>query len=125
MSDYLRLLEERVLIFDGAMGTQLMALDLSVDDFGGARYHGCNEALVLSRPDLVREIHRAYLAAGADVVETDSFMGSRLKLDEYGLGERTVEINRLAARWRAKRATRLRPASARDSWPARWARPAC
>ncbi|MGA8532666.1 MAG: homocysteine S-methyltransferase family protein, partial [Candidatus Tumulicola sp.] len=97
MSSYLRLLGERVLIFDGAMGTQLMALDLSVDDFGGSRYHGCNEALVLSRPDLVREIHRAYVVAGADVVETDSFMGSRFKLDEYGLGDRTVEINRLAA----------------------------
>ena len=86
LSDYLRLLEERVLIFDGAMGTQLMALDLSADDFGGARYHGCNEALVLSRPDLVREIHRAYLAAGADVVETDSFMGSRFKLDRVRPG---------------------------------------
>ncbi len=97
MSDYLRLLAERVLIFDGAMGTQLMALDLSAADFGGARCHGCNEALVLSRPGIVHEIHRAYLAAGADVVETDSFMGSRLKLDEYGLGDRTVEINRLAA----------------------------
>ncbi len=97
MSDYLRLLGERVLIFDGAMGTQLMALDLSTGDFGGERYHGCNEALVLSRPDLVREIHRAYLAAGADVVETDSFLGSRFKLDEYGLGDRTVEVNRLAA----------------------------
>ncbi|HLX26728.1 MAG TPA: methionine synthase [Candidatus Cybelea sp.] len=93
MSDYLRLLGERVLIFDGAMGTQLMALELSADDFGGARYHGCNEALVLSRPDAIRDIHEAYLAAGADVVETDSFMGSRLKLEEYGLGERTLEIN--------------------------------
>jgi 5-methyltetrahydrofolate--homocysteine methyltransferase len=97
VSPYLRLLVERVLIFDGAMGTQLMALDLSAQDFGGARYHGCNEALVLARPDVVRDIHRAYLSAGADVVETDSFMGSRLKLDEYGLGERTVEINRRAA----------------------------
>ncbi|HVA34106.1 MAG TPA: methionine synthase, partial [Candidatus Baltobacteraceae bacterium] len=97
MAEYLRLLEQRVLVFDGAMGTQLMALDLSADDFGGAQYHGCNEALILSRPDAIAEIHRAYLAAGADVVETDSFMGSRLKLDEYGLGERTREINVRAA----------------------------
>ncbi len=97
MSQYLRLLGERVLIFDGAMGTQLMALDLSDEDFGGSRYHGCNEALVLARPDIVRDIHAAYLAAGADVVETDSFMGSRIKLAEYGLGERTVEVNRRAA----------------------------
>ncbi|MGC1380146.1 MAG: methionine synthase [Candidatus Baltobacteraceae bacterium] len=97
MSDYLRLLGERVLIFDGAMGTELMALDLSDDAFGGPRYRGCNEALVLTRPDLVRAVHDAYLAAGADVVETDSFTGSRLKLDEYGLGERAIEVNLRAA----------------------------
>jgi 5-methyltetrahydrofolate--homocysteine methyltransferase len=97
LSDYLRLLRERVLVFDGAMGTQLMAMELTAADFGGERYHGCNEALVLARPDLVEGIHEAYLAAGADVVETDSFMGSRLKLDEYGLGERTAEVNRRAA----------------------------
>ena len=79
------------------MGTQLMALDLSAQDFGGAQYRGCNEALVLTRPDLVRAVHESYLAAGADVVETDSFTGSRLKLDEYSLGERTREINVRAA----------------------------
>src|SRR5580698_3183361 len=97
LPDYLSLLRERVLIFDGAMGTQLMALELSVDDFGGARYNGCYEALVLTRPDAIRAIHEAYLAAGADVVETDSFTGSRLKLEEFGLGDRTEEINRRAA----------------------------
>src|ERR1700729_1786711 len=79
------------------MGTQLMALELSPADYGGERYAGCNEALVLSRPNDIRSIHAAYLEAGADVVETDSFMGSRLKLDEYGLGDRTLEINTLAA----------------------------
>jgi 5-methyltetrahydrofolate--homocysteine methyltransferase len=93
----LRLLEERVAIFDGAMGTQLMALELSPEDFGGAALHGCNEAIVLARPDIVRSIHEAYLVAGADVVETDSFTASRLKLDEYGIGERTQEVNFQAA----------------------------
>jgi 5-methyltetrahydrofolate--homocysteine methyltransferase len=97
LSDYLRLLGERVLIFDGAMGTQLMALELSADDFGGARYNGCYEALVLSRPDAIRTIHEHYLEAGADVVETDSFTASRLKLDEFGLGDRTHEVNFRAA----------------------------
>jgi 5-methyltetrahydrofolate--homocysteine methyltransferase len=97
VSEYLRLLEKRVAIFDGAMGTQLMALELSPQDFGGSAFHGCNEAIVLGRPDIVRSIHVAYLAAGADVVETDSFMASRLKLDEYGLGERTKEVNFRAA----------------------------
>ncbi|MEO9170305.1 MAG: methionine synthase [Candidatus Baltobacteraceae bacterium] len=97
MRDYLHLLTERVLVYDGAMGTQLMALDLSATDFGGDRYIGCMESLVLSRPDVIRTIHAAYLEAGADVVETDSFMASRLKLDEFGLGERTHEINRRSA----------------------------
>ncbi|MDE2482809.1 MAG: methionine synthase, partial [bacterium] len=80
------------------MGTQLMALELSAADFGGERYLGCNEALVLTRPDAIRAIHTAYLEAGADVVETDSFTASRLKLDEYGLGEKAYEINVAAAR---------------------------
>ncbi|MBV9438722.1 MAG: homocysteine S-methyltransferase family protein, partial [Candidatus Eremiobacteraeota bacterium] len=97
MADYLEALRERVILFDGAMGTQLMAQHLSDADFGGAAHHGCNEALVLTRPDVIEAIHRSYFKAGADVVETDSFTASRLKLDEYGLGERTVEINRRAA----------------------------
>jgi 5-methyltetrahydrofolate--homocysteine methyltransferase len=97
LSDYLRLLSERVVLFDGAMGTQLMALELSAGDFGGERHLGCNEALVLTRPEIVRAIHQSYLAAGADVVETDSFTGSRLKLEEFGLGASTLEINRRAA----------------------------
>jgi 5-methyltetrahydrofolate--homocysteine methyltransferase len=97
LPDYLNLLRERVLIYDGAMGTQLMALDLSAADFGGERYVGCYEALVLTRPDAIRAIHAAYLEAGADVVETDSFTASRLKLDEFGLGEKTYEINYRAA----------------------------
>src|SRR5665213_1314940 len=93
MADFLSALRERVLLFDGAMGTQLMALHLSDDDFGGAAHHGCNEALVLTRPDVIEQIHRDYFAAGADVVETDSFTASRLKLDEYGLGAQTRAIN--------------------------------
>ncbi len=96
-SPYLQALAERVLVFDGAMGTQLMALELGPEAFGGAQYHGCNEAIVLHRPDLIEAIHRAYFEAGADVVETDSFTASRLKLDEYGLGERTADVNRIAA----------------------------
>jgi 5-methyltetrahydrofolate--homocysteine methyltransferase len=95
---YLEALARRVLVFDGGLGTEMMALDLTDADFGGAAYHGCNEALVLSRPDLVTRIHERYFAAGADVVETDSFTASRLKLDEYGLGERTIEVNVNAAR---------------------------
>jgi 5-methyltetrahydrofolate--homocysteine methyltransferase len=97
LSEFTRLLGERVLVFDGAMGTQLMALELTAADFGGEPFQGCNEALVLTRPDVVRTIHESYLAAGADVLETDTFTGSRLKLDEYGLGEKMREINLRAA----------------------------
>ncbi len=80
------------------MGTQLMALELTAKDFGGERQLGCNEALVLSRPDVIRSIHERYLEAGADVVETDSFTASRLKLDEFGIGEHTYAVNYDAAR---------------------------
>ncbi len=95
---YLEALQDRVLVFDGAMGTALMELDLTDDDFGGTAYSGCNEALVLTRPDIVGAVHDGYLAAGADVLETDSFTASRLKLAEYGLAGQTAEINLAAAR---------------------------
>jgi 5-methyltetrahydrofolate--homocysteine methyltransferase len=95
--DYLATLRERVLIYDGATGTSVQARNLSADDFGGQALEGCNEMLVLSRPDVVTDIHRSFFEAGADVVETDTFGGSRTKLDEYGLGAQTHEINRRAA----------------------------
>ena len=97
-SRYLAEARRRVLIYDGAMGTQIHDLGLSAADYGDERYDGCPEILAVTRPDAIREIHRAYLAAGADVVETDTFTGTRLKLDDYGLGDRTHEINRAAAR---------------------------
>jgi len=97
-SPYLEALSRRVLVFDGALGTELMAGDLDDAAFGGAAYHGCNEALVLSAPHLISRIHESYLAAGCDVLETDSFTASRLKLDEYGLGDKTEAINFGAAR---------------------------
>ena len=92
------------MLFDGAMGTQLMALELTAADFGGERQLGCNEALVLSRPELIRSIHERYFEAGADVVETDTFTASRLKLDEFGIGEHTYAINRDAAQLARKAA---------------------
>ncbi|HET9111543.1 MAG TPA: homocysteine S-methyltransferase family protein, partial [Ktedonobacterales bacterium] len=97
-SRYLAEARRRVLIYDGAMGTQIQNLSLTAADYGGERYDGCPEILAVTRPDAIGEIHRAYLAAGADVIETDTFTGTRLKLDDYGLGERTHEINRAAAR---------------------------
>src|SRR5271170_6246282 len=92
-SPYLEALGRRVLVFDGALGTEFMARELDEEAFGGAAYLGCHEALVLSSPHVVSWMHEQYLEAGSDVIETDSFTASRLKLAEYGLGERTVEIN--------------------------------
>jgi 5-methyltetrahydrofolate--homocysteine methyltransferase len=91
-------LEKRVLVYDGAMGTQLFDRELSPEDYGGDEYFGCHEHLVLTRPDVIAEIHAAYFEAGADIVETDTFTGSPLKLDEYKLEHLTYEINYNAAK---------------------------
>ena len=88
---------DRILVLDGATGTALQSLELRPDDFGAVELEGCNEALVLSRPEIILGVHRRYLDAGADLIETDTFGGTPLVLDEYGLGERAEEINRLAA----------------------------
>jgi 5-methyltetrahydrofolate--homocysteine methyltransferase len=94
---YLDALNERVLVFDGAMGTSLQGMNLTAEDFGGEQYHGCNDYLVISRPEAVAAVHRSFLEVGVDVLETDTFRSNRLTLGEYGLGERTLEINRRAA----------------------------
>src|SRR6266849_3031570 len=97
MSQFLDSLAHRVLIYDGAMGTNIQRYQLSADDYGGLATEGCNEYLLLTKPSVIEEIHTGFLEAGCDVLETDSFTGSRLKLDEYGLGTFTHEINLTAA----------------------------
>ncbi|MCL4507569.1 MAG: methionine synthase [Chloroflexi bacterium] len=87
-----------VIVYDGAMGTRIQQYDLNADDFGGMQYNGCNDYLCVTRPDIIEEIHRSYLAAGADVIETDTFRSNRLTLGEYKLAERVSEINITAAR---------------------------
>ena len=94
---YLDALDKRVLIFDGAMGTTLQSFNLTPEDFGGKALDGCNDALVLSKPSVVAEVHRAFLEAGADVIETDSFRSNRLTLADYGLQDRVIDINQKAA----------------------------
>jgi len=90
-------LETRVLCMDGAMGTMLQEARLTPDDFGGPALDGCNENLVRTRPDVVLGIHRAYLEAGADIIETDTFGSSSIVLAEYGLAASAREISRRAA----------------------------
>ena len=89
---YLAALAERVLIYDGATGTNLQTQNLSADDFGGAAFEGCNELLVVTRPDAVRTLHRSFLDVGVDVIETDSFGSFSVVLNEYGIPERAFEL---------------------------------
>jgi 5-methyltetrahydrofolate--homocysteine methyltransferase len=86
-----------VLVFDGAMGTQLQAQNLTAADFGGPEYEGCNEYLVVTKPEAVETVHRGYLDAGADVIETDTFGGTSVVLAEYDLADQAYELNKTAA----------------------------
>ncbi|MCW3011793.1 MAG: homocysteine S-methyltransferase, partial [Solirubrobacterales bacterium] len=96
MRDYLQATRERVLVFDGGMGATLEQFDLSLED--DYKLPGrAHEALVLNRPDVIEGVHTSMVEAGADVVETDTFQASRLKLEEWGLAEHTQEINVKAA----------------------------
>ena len=92
------LFAERVLVLDGGMGTQIQVRNLTAQDFGGPELEGCNENLVLTRPDVVRDIHAAYFEAGADIVETNSFGGAPFVLGEYGLSAKAELINEASAR---------------------------
>lgn len=108
----LELLSERIAVFDGAMGTALQARPLTASDFGGPHLEGCNENLVLTRPDVIIDIHRSYLDAGADIIETDTFGGTAIVLAEYGLEDKAQLLNETAA-------TLARRAADRSSTPNR------
>ena len=97
MTDYLSLLHERVVIFDGATGTNIQLRELEADDFGGAALEGCNEFLVVTRPDVVSDIHRSFLDVGVDVVKTNSFGAFSVVLAEYGIADRAHELAKRAA----------------------------
>src|ERR671914_922801 len=94
--DFIAATRERVVVYDGGMGATLEQFDLSSEDYGGLPGK-CHEALVLNRPDVIEGVHESMIEAGAEVVETDTFQASRIKLDEWGLAEHTLEINRRAA----------------------------
>ena len=86
-----------VLVLDGAMGTNLQVQNLTAEDFGGEAYEGCNEYLVHTKPEAVAKVHRGFLEAGADVIETDTFGGTRLVLAEYDLADQAYYLNKTAA----------------------------
>ncbi len=89
--------EHPVLVFDGAMGTNLQLQNLTAEDFGGAQYDGCNEYLVHSKPEAVTKVHGSFLAAGADIIETDTFGGTPTTLAEYQLADKAYYLNKTAA----------------------------
>ncbi len=95
MKPFLETVRERVVIYDGAMGTEIQERHPSMDDFWGKE--NCSEVLVLSRPDIIKDIHAAYFKAGADVVETNTFGGTRIVLGEFDLADKVHEINKRAA----------------------------
>ena len=97
MSTFLQTLKERIVVFDGAMGTNLHAQDLTVDDYGGPQFEGCPEHLLISKPEAVEKVHAGFFEVGCDVVETDSFGGASIVLAEYGIAHLAYELNKKAA----------------------------
>jgi 5-methyltetrahydrofolate--homocysteine methyltransferase len=97
MTPFLDRLREKIMVFDGATGTHLQGQNLTADDFGGEQYNGCNEILVVTRPSAVELVHQDYLAAGADVIETNSFGSASIVLAEYGIAHRAYELSRASA----------------------------
>src|SRR5579872_5265453 len=91
------LMAARIVIIDGAAGTSIQNMHLSAADFGGPKLEGCNENLVRTRPDKIRELHDSFLSAGADIIETNTFGATSVVLAEYGLADDARQINRIAA----------------------------
>src|ERR671928_285763 len=98
MSNFLETLKERVVVFDGAMGTNLQVQNLTVDDYGGPQFEGCPEYLLVSKPEAVERVHAGFLEVGCDVIETDSFNGTSIVLGEFGIGHMAYDLNVRAAR---------------------------
>src|SRR5688572_8074022 len=113
MNNFLETVKQRIVVFDGAMGTNLQTQNLTVDDYGGAQFEGCPEYLLISKPAAVENVHAAFLEVGCDVIETDSFGGIPYVLDEYGIGHMAYDLNvraaQLAKRVAADFATKDRP----------------
>ena len=97
MANLLETLKERIVVFDGAMGTNLQVQNLSLDDFGGPRFEGCNENLLVTRPDAVEKVHAGFLDVGCDVIETNSFNGTPVDFAEYDVADKAYDMNVLAA----------------------------
>jgi 5-methyltetrahydrofolate--homocysteine methyltransferase len=113
MSSFLETLRDRIVVFDGAMGTNLQVQNLTLDDFGGLRFEGCNENLLITRPDAVENVHKAFLDVGCDVIETNSFNGTPIDFAEYEMADQAYDMNlraaQLAKRIASDYSTKLKP----------------
>ncbi|NWQ39193.1 methionine synthase [Bacillus sp. EB106-08-02-XG196] len=106
-------LQKRILVMDGAMGTMIQEANLSAEDFGGEQYEGCNEYLNVTAPETIAKIHREYLEAGADIIETNSFGATSIVLDDYNLGFKAYELNKIAGQIAKKEVEKISTAE----WP--------
>jgi 5-methyltetrahydrofolate--homocysteine methyltransferase len=106
-------LKKRILIMDGAMGTMLQKANLAAADFGGEEFEGCNEQLNFTAPSIIEKIHLEYLLAGADIIETNTFGATSIVLEEYGLGYKAYEMNKIAAFIANKAVQQI----SNDEWP--------
>lgn len=98
MPDFTKILKEKILVFDGATGSNLQTLELTPDDFGGKELEGCNEYLCKSKPDIVRKLHSSFLDVGADIIETNSFGSTSIVLSEYNIPNLDYELSLSAAK---------------------------
>ena len=117
MASFLDTLKERIVVFDGAMGTNLQVQNLTLEDFGGLRFEGCNENLLITRPDAVENVHVAFLDVGCDVIETNSFNGTPVDFAEYDIADKAYDMNVLAASL-AKRVAADYSTKAKPRWVA-------
>ena len=94
---FLDLLKEKIVVFDGAMGSNLQAQELTIEDWGGQNFENCSENLLYTKPEAIETVHLGFLDAGVDVIETNSFGGSEVVLAEFGIVEKTYDVNLKAA----------------------------
>jgi 5-methyltetrahydrofolate--homocysteine methyltransferase len=97
MKTFLELLKEKVVVFDGAMGSNLQSQNLSIEDWGGANFENCSENLLYTKPEAIEKVHLGFLEVGCDVIETNSFGGGEVVLAEFGIADKAYDVNKKAA----------------------------
>jgi 5-methyltetrahydrofolate--homocysteine methyltransferase len=95
--NFLDLLKEKIVVFDGAMGSNLQSQNLTIEDWGGANFENCSENLLYTKPEAIEKVHRGFLEVGCDVIETNSFGGGEVVLQEFGIADKAYDVNKLAA----------------------------